>query len=91
MATGYGVCFHIVYGHRAISCMGIKRQAGQNRTEAVRGDRTEIVQCRFSWRAISADSARKSYGARGVRTKAARRWCGDFPRGVRSPYNFLPV
>ena len=30
MATGYGVCVHIVYEHRTISCMGPRGQAGVN-------------------------------------------------------------
>ena len=30
MSPGYGVCVHIVYEHRAISCTGPRGQAGVN-------------------------------------------------------------
>ena len=64
-ATGYGVCVHIVYGHRASSCMGTSDRLGK----AIRrlcGDRTEIERCQDSCRAVSTDSVRfiKAYGLR---------------------------
>ena len=65
MATGYGVCFHIVYGHRAISCMGVKRQAGQNRTEAARrsyGNSAMQVQLACSLRRFRTEIIRRSWG-----------------------------
>ena len=73
MATDYGVCVHIVYGHRAISST---RPRGQPGVKTVRRLCTEIVQCQCSCSAVSAASARKSYGARagiGLRTVP----CGD--------------
>ena len=36
MATGYDVYVYIIYGHRAISCIGHRRGAKDSRTEAVR-------------------------------------------------------
>ena len=67
MATGYGICVHIVYGHRAISSTGPQGQPGvdpyRDCAEIVRKS-CDIVQLSSSLRS----SARKSYGARaGIR------------------------
>ena len=78
MATGYCVCVHIAYGHRVISSTGPRGQPGVNPYR----DCAEIVRkscnVRCSCRAVSAASARKSYGARagtGVRTVPVRGLC----------------
>ena len=58
MATGYGVCVHIVYEHREISSTGPRGQPGVNPYK----DCVQIVRKSCSCRAVSAASARKSYG-----------------------------
>ena len=75
MATGYGICVHIVYGHRAISSTGPPWATRGKSVQRLCGDCTEIVQCQCSCRAASA---RKSYGARagiGLRMVPVRGLC----------------
>ena len=77
---GYGLrhmCSHCL---RA-SCDFFYGASGATRDKSVQrlcGDCTEIVQCQCSCRAVSAASARKSYGARagiGLRTVPVRGLC----------------
>ena len=75
MATGYGICVHIVYGHRAISSTGPRGQPGVNPyTETVRrlyGNRAMSVQLPCSLRSL--------------RTEIVRSPCGDRPsHGARA-------
>ena len=65
------------------------------------GDRTEIVRCRWSLRAVSADSARKSCGARARSVQRPRgdgaltvQWSHDYPKSLQSPDHrtiFCPI
>ena len=43
MATGYDVYVYIIYGHRAISCIGHRRRAKDKAVRRLYGDRAEIV------------------------------------------------
>ena len=43
MATGYDFYVYIIYGHRAISCIGHRRGAKVKAVQRMYGDRTEIV------------------------------------------------
>ena len=43
MATGYDVYVYIIYGHRAILCIGRCRGAKDKAVQRLYGDRTEIV------------------------------------------------
>ena len=43
MATGYDVYVYIIYGHRAISCIGHRRGAKDKAVQRLYGDRTETV------------------------------------------------
>ena len=54
MATGYDVYVYIIYGHRAISCIGHRRGAKDKAVQRLYGDRTEIVRGSYGDRAISA-------------------------------------
>ena len=81
---GYGVCVHIVYEHRALSCTGFRRQ-----TEAKPyGDYAEIVGKSCCHRAVSAASARKSYRARATSVRRSRR---DDTVTVRFPYDLCSL
>ena len=75
MATGYGVCVHIVYEHRTISCMGPRGQAGVN---PYRGC-TEIVRklCNLSGVAVQS-----SQPPDGNRTEPVRLPCRICPEMV---------
>ena len=55
-----------------------------NDVRRLRGDRTEIMLCWCSCRAVSADSARKSYGARASLVQRPR---GDGAVTVGGPYD----
>ena len=44
MATGYDFYVYIIYGHRAISCIGHRRGAKDKAVQRMYGDRTEIGQ-----------------------------------------------
>ena len=89
MAIGDGVCVHIVYEHRAISCTGFRRQIEAKPY----GDRAEIVGKSCSHRAVSAASARKSYRAPAASVRRQRGDCVVF--GIRVPklykFTFLLV
>ena len=52
MATGYDVYVYIIYGHRAISCIGHRRGAKDKAVQMLYGDRTEIVRGSYVDRAI---------------------------------------
>ena len=75
---GYGlrhICVHIVYEYRAISSTGPRGHTRGKSVQRLREDCAGIVQCQCSCRAVSAASARKSYGARaeiGLRTGTVR-------------------
>ena len=43
MATGYDVYVYIIYGHRAISCIGHRRRAKDKAVRRLYEDRAEIV------------------------------------------------
>ena len=49
MATGYGVCVYVLYGHCAISFTGLSNRPVQNRR-----DRAEIVRKSCGHRSVSA-------------------------------------
>ena len=80
IVCGYGLrrmCSHCL----GASCDFFYGASGATRGKSVKrlcGDCTEIVQCQCSCRAVSAASARKSYGARagiGLRTVPVRGLC----------------
>ena len=70
MATGYDVYVYIIYGHRAISCIGHRRGAKDKAIQRLYGDRTEIVRglvgrsCDFC--AVTVTYSRKSYIDRAI-------------------------
>ena len=66
---------HRFYEHRAIACMGTCRQAAQSRTEIVR-NRAMPVHSPCSFRRFRTEII-------GLRTEAARKWCGNWSRAVR--------
>ena len=71
IVAGYGICVHIVYEHRAISSTGPRGQPTVNPYR----DCAEILRKSCNVSAVSAASARKSYGARagiGLRTVPVR-------------------
>ena len=80
MATGCGVCVHIVYEHRAISCTGPRGQAGVN---PYRGC-AEIVRklCKISGVAVQSPQPPDGnhYGARAASVQRLR---GDGAEMVR--------
>ena len=43
MATGYDVYVYIMYGHRAISCIGHRRRAIYKAVRRLYGDRAEFI------------------------------------------------
>ena len=77
MATGYGVCVHIVYEHRAISSTGPRGQPDVNPYR----DCAEIVRKSCNVSAVAVQSPQPphgSYGARaeiGLRTVPVRGLC----------------
>ena len=78
MATGYDVYVYIIYGHRAISCIG-HRSGGQrqSRTEAVRRsyrDCTGVVGRSCDFCAVTVTYSRKSYIDRAI---PVQRLCED--------------
>ena len=60
MATGYGICVHIVYGHRAISSTGPRGQPGVNLYK----DCAEIVQKSCNVSAVAVQSPQTPHGNR---------------------------
>ena len=86
---GYGVCVHIVYGHRAILFYGALGATRGKSVQRLCGDCTEIVQCQCSCCAVSVASAWKLYGARagiGLHTVPVRGLCNatyDMSTGYR--------
>ena len=88
-AMSYGMSVHIVYRHRAISCMGIWSQARQSHTETVQRlyvncailGKSQYSLCRFHIEIIHRWC--------GLNTAAMQRWCGDCATGVRSPYDIV--
>ena len=78
---GYGATayvFTLFYGHCAVSSTGPRGQPRGKSVQRLCRDCTEIVQCQCSCRAVSASSARKSYGARagiGLRTVPVQELC----------------
>ena len=83
MATGYGVCVHIVYEHHAISCTGPRGQAGVN---PYRGS-AEIVRksCNFSGVAVQSPQPPD-----GNHTEPGRLPCKGSAEMVRWPWRHLP-
>ena len=78
MATGYGICVYIIYGHCAIFFYGASGATRGKSVQRLCGDCTEIVQGQCSCHAVSASSARISYGARagiGLHTVPVRGLC----------------
>ena len=82
IVDGYGLrqllCVHIIYAHRANFFYGASGATRGKSVQRLCEDCTEIVQCQCSCRAVSASSARKSYGARagiGLRTVPVRGLC----------------
>ena len=76
VATGYGICVHIVYGHRAISSTGPREQPGVNPYR----DCAEIVRKSCNVSAVAVQSPHLPHGNRTepVRGSAfARCPCGD--------------
>ena len=76
MATGYGICVHIFYGHCAISSTGPR---GQPRVNPYR-DCAEIVQKSCNFSAVAMQSPQPPHGnhTEPVRGSAfARCPCGD--------------
>ena len=74
MATGYGVCVHIVYGHRAISSTGPRGQPGVNPYR----DCAEIVRKLCNVSAVAVQSLQPPHGTRagiGLRTVPVRGLC----------------
>ena len=71
MATGYGICVHIVYGHRAISSTGPRGQPGVNPYR----DCTEIVRKSCN---VSAVAVQSPQPPRGNRTEPV--WGSAFAR-----------
>ena len=86
MATGYSVCVHIVYEHRAISCTGPRGAGRAKSVQRLRGDCTENVQSQCSCRAVTAASTQKSYGARAASVQRLR---GDDAVTVAPPVPFF--
>ena len=60
MATGYGICVHIVYGHRTISSMGPRGQPGVNPYR----DCAEIVRKSYNVSAVAVQSPQPPHGNR---------------------------
>ena len=96
---GYGLRRMCSYCLRA-SCDFFYGASGATRGKSVHrlcGDCTEIVQCQCSCRAVSAASARKSYGARagiGLRTMPVRGLCNatyDMSTGYGLTIFFLQI
>ena len=83
VATSYGLCLQIVYGHRSFSCMGTQRQAGQSRTaEAMRGsyaNRAMPMQLLCSLRRFRAEMVRCPCG---LLTESAWSRTTFFPNGL---------
>ena len=77
LATGYGVCVHIVYEHRAISCMSSWPQTGQSRMKAVRRS--------YGNRAMPVRSPQIPHGNRTTLERAR----GDGVLTVRGPYDCI--
>ena len=77
MATGYGVCVHIVYEHRAISCTGPRGQVGVNPHRGC----AEIERKLCNLSGVAVQSPQPPDGNLTepcvFRAEAARKWCGD--------------
>ena len=85
MATGYGICIHIVYGHRAISSTGSRGQPGVNPYR----DCAEIVRKSCNVSAVAVQSPQPPHGNRTepVRGSAfARCPCGIVQCHLRHVY-----
>ena len=80
MATGYGVCVHIIYGHHAISSTGPRGQPGVNPYR----DCAEIVRksCNFSADAVQSPHPQHGNRTEPVRGSAFAR-CADAPKTAR--------
>ena len=68
MATGYGICVHIIYGHRAISSTGPRGQPGVNPYR----DCAEIVRKSCN---VSAVAVQSPHPPHGNRTEPVRGLC----------------
>ena len=76
MATGYGICVHIVYGHRAISSTGPRGQPGVNPYR----DCAEIVRKSCNVSAVAVQSLQPPHRNRTEPVRgSAFAWfpCGD--------------
>ena len=80
MATGYGVCFHIVYEHRAISCMGNRGQVGP----MPYGGCFEIVRKSCDFSAVVVHSQQPPHGNRTEPEQFPYSLCGD--SAVTAPF-----
>ena len=79
MATGYGICVHIIYGHRAISSTGPRGQPGVNPYR----DCAEIVRKSCN---VSAVAVQSPHPPHGNRTEPVRGLCNvtyDMSTGLR--------
>ena len=78
MATGYDVYVYIIYGHRAISCIGHRRGAKDKAVQRLYGDRTEIVRGR-------REIVRFLRGYSYISTEIVQRSCDSRTEAVRRP------
>ena len=79
MPTGYGICVHIVYGHRAISSTGPRGQPGVNPYR----DCAEIVRKSCNVSEVAVQSPQPPHGNR---TEPVRGLCNatyDMSTGLR--------
>ena len=76
MATGYGVCVHIVYEHRAISRTGPRGQAG---AKPYRGC-AEIVRKSCNFSAVAVQSPQPPDGNRTEPVRLPCRGCAEMVR-----------
>ena len=78
MATGYDVYVYIIYGHRAISCIGHRRRTNTKPY----GGCTEIVQRLYGGR---REIVRFLRGYSNIFTEIVRRSCDSRTEAVRRP------
>ena len=74
MATGYDVYVYIIYGHRAISCIGHRRRAKDKAVRRSCRDCTGVVGRSCDFCAVTVTYSRKSYVDRAI---AVQRLCED--------------
>ena len=74
MATGYDVYVYIIYGHRAISCIGHRRGAKNKAVRRSYRDCTGVVGRSCDFCAVTVTYSRKSYIDRAI---PVQRLCED--------------